>query len=56
MVDFVTYQWVVFLHIFGVFVFLLAHGVSSGVGSGSRRNETASASPPSWTCPDRRIA
>ena len=32
MVDFVTYQWVVFLHIFGVFVFLLAHGVSSGVG------------------------
>ena len=32
MVDFVTYEWVVFLHIFGVFVFLLAHGVSSGVG------------------------
>ncbi|SRR5712691_5628291 len=30
--DPVTYQWIVFLHIFGVFVFLIAHGVSSGVG------------------------
>ena len=31
-VDFGTYQWIVYLHIFGVFVFLIAHGVSSGVG------------------------
>ena len=30
--DPVTYQWLVFAHIFGVFVFLIAHGVSSGVG------------------------
>jgi hypothetical protein len=27
----VTYQWWVFLHIAGVFVFLVAHGVSMGV-------------------------
>src|SRR2546426_11056501 len=27
-----AYDWIVFLHIFGVFVFLIAHGVSSGVG------------------------
>jgi hypothetical protein len=27
-----VYRWIVFLHIFGVFVFLIAHGVSSGVG------------------------
>src|SRR5712691_1916976 len=26
------YPWMVFLHVFGVFVFLLAHGVSAGVG------------------------
>ena len=25
------YPWLVFLHVFGVFVFLLAHGVSAGV-------------------------
>ena len=31
-VDFVTYQWLVDVHIFGVFVFLIAHGVSAGVG------------------------
>jgi len=31
-VDAVTYRWIVFVHIFGVFVFLIAHGVSSGVG------------------------
>ena len=30
--DPVVFQWIVFLHIFGVFVFLTAHGVSSGVG------------------------
>src|SRR2546428_5896653 len=30
--DPVVYDWIVFLHIFGVFVFLIAHGVSSGVG------------------------
>ena len=30
--DPVEYDWIVFLHIFGVFVFLIAHGVSSGVG------------------------
>ena len=27
----VIYPWLVFLHVFGVFVFLLAHGVSAGV-------------------------
>jgi DMSO/TMAO reductase YedYZ heme-binding membrane subunit len=27
-----TYAWLVYVHIFGVFVFLIAHGVSSGVG------------------------
>ena len=32
MVDFVTYQWLVYAHIFGVFVFLIAHGVSAAVG------------------------
>jgi len=26
-----VYPWLVFLHVFGVFVFLLAHGVSAGV-------------------------
>ena len=25
----VFYPWLVFLHVFGVFVFLLAHGVSA---------------------------
>ena len=30
--DPVVYDWIVFVHIFGVFVFLIAHGVSSGVG------------------------
>ena len=30
--DPVAYDWIVFLHVFGVFVFLIAHGVSSGVG------------------------
>src|SRR2546427_2570310 len=30
--DPVVYDWILFLHIFGVFVLLIAHGVSSGVG------------------------
>lgn len=31
-VDFVIYRWLVYAHILGVFVFLIAHGVSAGVG------------------------
>jgi len=32
-----VYPWLVFLHVLGVFVFLLAPGVSAGVGFKLRR-------------------
>jgi len=32
MADLIPYEWLVYAHIFGVFVFLIAHGVSAGVG------------------------
>ena len=33
------YAWLAFAHVLGVFVFLLAHGVSAGVGFKLRREK-----------------